>query len=566
MRFLPIVGRELRVAARRRSTYALRLVAAAAASSVIFWLCLFPVQGQPLTAMGKSLFTALSIMAFAYCLLIGPFITADCLSSEKRDGTLGLLFLTDLRSFDVVLGKWAATSLAAFYGLLAVLPSLAIPLLVGGVTPGEYGRTALAVVNAILYSLTAGLFVSALSRDQTKAILGSLILVLACSGLLPGLMILVTNGFLGKEFGAFLAELMDKVPWAHPTMISPSYTGVYALEPAYRMNARLFWTSLATVQAFCWAFMILAILITRSVWRQEPVGPREARRWKLRIGWTKGWRRRFSKRLGSNPIYALASRHRWPHWVFWALVGIVAINIYWLTVGAQRNPGIYQFHLHFSTAMYFINRVWIAAMACRFFVEARRDGGLELILTTPIDGRTVRRGRRRALARLFFWPVLAIAILHWLYLYYSWEPYAKQQTSQMMFRYHAVAAGGSMAGFLTDVLALSALGGWLSLSSKRTPFVVLETFVLVILVPWVVLYLLGGSRWLQTRYPGSAQIIQPAVLVAKNLLFLAWATWKTRRHFRAAAAQTYGLKRPALKPAATAPAPGAALGTATENN
>src|SRR2546422_2383449 len=153
MRFLPIVSRELRVAARRRSTYTLRLLAAAAAFSVILWLCLFPTPGQPPTALGKSLFTDLSILAFAYCLLIGPFITADSISSEKREGTLGLLFLTDLRSFDVVLGKWAATSLAGFYGLLAVLPSLAIPLLVGGVTPGEYGRTALAVGNAMLVSL-----------------------------------------------------------------------------------------------------------------------------------------------------------------------------------------------------------------------------------------------------------------------------------------------------------------------------------------------------------------------------------------------------------------------------
>ena len=89
-------------------------------------------------------------------------------------------------------------------------------------------------------------------------------------------------------------------------------------------------------------------------------------------------------------MYALASRHRWPHWVFWALVGIVTINIYWLTIGARRNPGLFQFHLHFSTAMYFINRVWIAAMACRFFVESRRNHGLELMLTTPLEvGRIV---------------------------------------------------------------------------------------------------------------------------------------------------------------------------------
>ena len=544
MRFLPIVSRELRVAARRRSTYTLRLLAAAAAFSVILWLCLFPTPGQPPTALGKSLFTALSILAFAYCLLIGPFITADSISSEKRDGTLGLLFLTDLRSFDVVLGKWAATSLAGFYGLVAVLPALGIPVLLGGVTPGEYGRTALAVLNAVLFSLTAGLFVSALNRDHTKTILGSLILVLTLSGLLPGLMVLLFKGFLGRGIDGY-------PPIA---LFSPVYAGQFAVDAAFRTNPKLFWASLGAVHALSWWFVIGAILIVTRVWRQEPVERRQSRLWLLRLGRTRRWQRRLGKRLATNPVYTIASRHRWPHWVFWALVGIVTINIYWLTIGTRRNPGLYQFHQHFSSAMYFINRVWIAAMACSFFLEARRNGALELILTTPMDVRTLRRGRRRALIRLFFWPVLAIAVLHWLYLYYSWQPYVKQQNSQLVFRWHATLAGGSLAGFLTDVLALSALGGWLSLSAKRTPFVILETFVLVTLAPWVALYLLGGSRLLQVKFPNSFYIVQPSVWVAKNLLFFGWAVWKSRRHFRAAAAQTYRLKCADVEPAAGAPA------------
>src|SRR5207248_3770939 len=156
MRFLPIVARELRVAARRRSTYTLRLLAAAAAFSVILWLCLLPTPGQPPVALGKSLFTALSIMAFAYCLLIGPFLTADCISSEKREGTLGLLFLTDLKGYDVICGKLAATSFRAFYGLLALMPVLAVPLLLGGLTNGEVWRMVLVLVNTFLFSLAIG--------------------------------------------------------------------------------------------------------------------------------------------------------------------------------------------------------------------------------------------------------------------------------------------------------------------------------------------------------------------------------------------------------------------------
>ena len=220
----------------------------------------------------------------------------------------------------------------------------------------------------------------------------------------------------------------------------------------------------------------------------------------------------------------------------------MAINIYWLTVGNRRNPGVYQFHQHFSTAMYFINRVWLAAMACRFFAEARRTGALELLLTTPITDRSVRSGRRRALIRLFFWPVTAIALLHVAYVLGSWQPYSQQSTGPLVLRQYTLMAAGSLAGFLTDVLALTAVGGWFSLSSPNLRTVVLKTFVLVVLVPWVALNLVRYSPRLATALPGSFFLVLPAATVLKNLLFLAWASFQLRRHFRAAASQSHRQK------------------------
>ena len=73
-------------------------------------------------------------LAFLGCLFSGVFLTADSLSGEKREGTLGLLFLTDLKGYDVVFGKLIATSLNGFYALLAIFPVLALPLVMGGVT------------------------------------------------------------------------------------------------------------------------------------------------------------------------------------------------------------------------------------------------------------------------------------------------------------------------------------------------------------------------------------------------------------------------------------------------
>ena len=105
MNFLPIVGRELRVAARKRSTFWLR-VAAALTAIVIgsgFWL-MSQVSGDRAGGMGNELFSVLTWLCLGAGLLSGLFFTSDCLSEEKREGTLGLRFLTDLRGYDVALG------------------------------------------------------------------------------------------------------------------------------------------------------------------------------------------------------------------------------------------------------------------------------------------------------------------------------------------------------------------------------------------------------------------------------------------------------------------------------
>src|SRR5438093_10190932 len=177
MTFLPIVARELRVASRKRSTYWVRLGAALVGLAVAGWIMLMPFLPTP-RQKGIALFVSLSIVTFLYSLLAGLLTTADCLSHEKREGTLGLLFLTDLKGHDIVLGKLAATSLNAFYGMLAIFPVMAISLLVGGVTGGEFWRVVLVSVNNLLFSLAVGMFCSAICKDERKAIVLAFLIVL----------------------------------------------------------------------------------------------------------------------------------------------------------------------------------------------------------------------------------------------------------------------------------------------------------------------------------------------------------------------------------------------------
>src|SRR5215472_11249660 len=154
MTLLPIVQRELRIAARKRSTVWFRVVVALAALVIgSGFLIMNLAMGAGSARFGSGLFGTLTWMALAATLAAGVFFTADSLSEEKRDGTLGFLFLTDLRGYDVVGGKLLATSLRGSYALLAFFPVLAVTLLMGGVTGGQFWRTSLALINALFCSL-----------------------------------------------------------------------------------------------------------------------------------------------------------------------------------------------------------------------------------------------------------------------------------------------------------------------------------------------------------------------------------------------------------------------------
>ena len=138
MTFLPVVERELRVASRRRGAYWGRFVAATIGAALAAWVLLAVDDSEK--HIGADLFAVVSAVVFLYAGVAGTLVTCDCLSEEKREGTLGLLFLTDLKGYDVVLGKLAATSLNAIYGMLAVVPMLAIPFILGGVSRAEMLR------------------------------------------------------------------------------------------------------------------------------------------------------------------------------------------------------------------------------------------------------------------------------------------------------------------------------------------------------------------------------------------------------------------------------------------
>ena len=169
MRFLSVAARELRSTARHKATYRVRWVTAAIFLGLLVWL-LWAFGGFTNQRAVPSIFRTYSVLTLLYCLFMSTARTADCISVERREGTLGLLFLTNLNSGEIILGKLCSSALASVFGLMAIFPMLALPLLMGGITFANFGRTVLALLSGILSGLAAGFLASVLCKRQFTAI------------------------------------------------------------------------------------------------------------------------------------------------------------------------------------------------------------------------------------------------------------------------------------------------------------------------------------------------------------------------------------------------------------
>src|SRR5947209_16604686 len=135
MTFLPIVERELLVRTRRPTTYWTRVAVAAVAAMAAVQEIVLSSGSIASTSLGQTTFGAIGWVAFMV-VCGSAFVTADSISRERREGTLGILLLTRLKTYDVVLGKLCAAGTTTYYALLGFVPALAIMVLAGGVSGG----------------------------------------------------------------------------------------------------------------------------------------------------------------------------------------------------------------------------------------------------------------------------------------------------------------------------------------------------------------------------------------------------------------------------------------------
>jgi ABC-type Na+ efflux pump permease subunit len=538
MTVLPIVARELSVASRRRSTYWIRTGAATLVMMVgtLFFLLM---QYQPPAEVALTLFGILTGGAVLYSLFSGVRATADCLSEEKREGTLGLLFLTDLKGYDVVLGKLAANSLDSFYGAVAVMPILAIPLLLGGVTIGEFQRMGLVAINALFFSLTLGICVSAMSKSARRAGAATFLIILLFAGIAPiiGFWVMYSGRFRAMSSYFFM-----------PSAWTSFY---YAFDLNYKPGAKSFWQSQAVVHALGWIFLVAASLIAPRSWKERPAGVQMLRwreRWQLWSFGNLAQRRAFRSRLlDENAFFWLAGRARLKPASVWAVLGLFACGWIWGLARFHRDWLFSPVYLATGFLLNTLIKGWFAIEAGRQIAEDRRQGTLELVLSTPLTVREIIRGQALALRRQFLGPTLALLGVELFFLVAS--PYNVEPGDDHAGWVSLWAA--SMLMLVADLPALFWVGTWQSLVAKNPHRAAFATLLRIVILPWVAigLVLFGlGIASLSPHFefdPGWKFFLGLwfGLGLATDLAFGIWSREKLISEFRQAAAQRYAPRK-----------------------
>jgi hypothetical protein len=500
MTFLPIVDRELRVRARWRSTYVVRAAVAVLAIAVTIVMLFFAAVAGP-GKVGKIMLHVLGWIAFGFCVIDGFRSTADCLSEEKREGTLGLLFLTDLRGFDVVLGKFAAASLSSFYGVLAIIPALAIPVLLGGVTGTEFWRVVLALLNTLFFSLTAGMFVSAISREERKAWTGTVILV----GI-PVVLFAVLHATSVTPLFGFL---------------SPTTAMLTAFEPGYSASAKLYWQSLAITNVTSWLWLLAASLVLPRAWQESRTDQRRAATSNL----TPRQQHRRAELLSANPVWWLTARRDNTRRSLWIIVSIAAAIALGVWGWGQGDATIGWCLFGGAVALHFIINVWVASEACYSFADARSSGAMELLLSTPLTVRQIVRGQQLAIKDLFFRPVLALVVVETLLMIAQIVAVSAKRNGTWEAVSVFVLVGFSIGWFVLDVFAVSRVGMWFGITSPKPTQALTKTVLYVLVLPLLV--------------APCCSIVSGGLMLAKSVIFLTWAQSKLDNEFRAAATQRF---------------------------
>ncbi len=408
----PVVQRELRARARKPRYYWMRVLAGAAALLVVDRM--LENQFGPPSTFSTLAFVFLNMLLLALIVVAVPAMTSDCLAREKREGTLGLLFLTPLTPTGIVIGKCVTHALLAWSLWLSVLPAMFIPFLLGGLIWQNLVAAAAFQFCAVVVSVAAGLLASSSTKSRNLALFNAAALTFFFSSL-----ILLMLQRLAPSPGAAKSSLWDSITEGFSLMMqlqmggtqwfSPRPTPLLLAPPSSPLWVR------PVVLACCLAIAILIVAIgiaafhIRRTWGDKP--PTVRQRW-----WTQrfctvlsrnSFRHKMQHSLDTNPIEWLQQYSWKARSMKWGLCLLfLVIQLYALSPVSKTGVDALM-----ETQVYLLLALAVVCTVAGVgsFRSEKESGALELILITPLSVNQIILGRAVGLWKQFLPAALMLA-------------------------------------------------------------------------------------------------------------------------------------------------------------
>jgi ABC-type transport system involved in multi-copper enzyme maturation permease subunit len=531
MSILPVIVRELRAQARQPITHWLRMVGGisvvgailaalwsaggmvfltkasqSASSAVTGWSSYSPFFAGPprnqFQTFGTTLFSKMNFFIFAAIWFFVPLASADALSRERREGTLPLLYLTELRSLGIVVGKCFVHMLRAGTLFLTMAPWLMLPLLFGGVELRDLAMALLLDFTALQLALAAGLLASTFPRDWMKSVIlaevfalclllmmlavhGAVLSRAATAGIPPGLkpgtvafwnsrfsgLYQFTSASYGDGILARIRGLLEiSTNTSFEGYVNPRWSyGRFAAETVWQQ----IWTTLTGPCIRAWFLGVSGMVLGAALillaatwigarrieksWRETPtdtsVSEIREQYFAPRFG-VRAFKRRLSRALTANPIgwlqqYSTSARMvKWGWCLFIIVVEIIFSGDSNDLYDAQAGLGL-------------LLLLGLTFSATASFRKELETGAFELLLVTPLRERQIIVGRLRGLWQQFL-PAILVYGAGVIFLNTGWHNHSSV--------YAWLWFGKIMAGFCTlpliglffSVLRWNFFGAWLA--------------------------------------------------------------------------------------------------------
>jgi ABC-type transport system involved in multi-copper enzyme maturation permease subunit len=552
MLLLTLIAREMRSAARQPFTYYLRILGVGVLLLVTTYMI---IDGRGETGRGGQVFARLHSTLLTSIWVLVPLLTADCISRERREHTLSILFLTPLKPRQIVLAKGMAHGLRALTLWLAVLPVMAIPFVIGGVSWMEAILSVMLSFSSICLAMAAGLLASACSRVSMRALVwASCLAFLFFFGFASELGFLVAGGGmpLPFAFGKPVFELDPSLFFSFGSSLTLDVGACWqnlfgaSLQPwllragYVRPNAPLGTNLPLLINGAILGFSCLlglALLIKLAawnlsrVWREEPPSAQVTRirkRFFTPLYFQPLFARWMRWELNHNPIGWLEQRTWSARLVTWSWFAVI-MSIY---SSLLSNLGLYQgaFHL-IQTYLAWLLLISMAISASRSFHRERETGLLELLLVSPLRESQIIGGRVRGLLAQFM-PAIALLMGLWIFFANFLAPGQDELTS--VWYYAAV------------LLTLPVIGLYESLARNSSISAFLSTLLLGVAVPALVSQLgnlLEFARWAfgQPTVTFGSDNKTSLIAILFQILLAAAFFWRLHENLRC---RRFALERP----------------------